>query len=87
MQQRRTMKDAGHRLVDDVTKLNIGLIGRLMKHSRIESAWYFNGAVYGKTTGGQRHKFEVYCDINSVIDQIADKGDGEGAMEGILYEA
>ena len=62
MQQRRTMKAAGHRLVDDVTKLNTGLIGRLRKHSRIESAWYFNGAVFGKTTGGQRHKFEVYCD-------------------------
>ena len=43
--------------------------------------------VYGKTTGGQRHKFEVYCDINSIIDQTADEGDGEGAMEGILYEA
>ena len=35
MKQRRAMKDAGHRLVDDVTKLNTGLIGRLMKHSRI----------------------------------------------------
>lgn len=81
MQQRKAMKDAGHRLVDDVTKLNTGLIGRLMRHSRIESAWYFNGAVYGKTTGGQRHKFDVYCDINSVIDKKADEGDGEGAME------
>lgn len=43
MKQRKAMKDAGHRLVDDVTKLNTGLIGRLMRHSRIESAWYFNG--------------------------------------------
>ena len=83
MKQRKAMKDAGHRLVDDVTKLNTGLIGRLMKHSRIESAWYFNGAVYGKTTGGQRRKFEVYCDINSVIDERADEGDGEG----VVYEA
>ena len=83
MKQRKAMKDAGQRLVDDVTKLNTGLIGRLMKHSRIESAWYFNGAVYGKTTGGQRHKFEVYCDINSVIDERADEGDGEG----VVYEA
>ena len=83
MKQRKAMKDAGHRLVDDVTKLNTGLIGRLMKHSRIESAWYFNGAVYGKTTGGQRRKFEVYCDINSVIDERAYEGDGEG----VVYEA
>ena len=88
MKQRRSMKDAGHRLVDDVTKLNTGLIGRLTKHSRIESAWYFNGAVYGKTTGGQRHKFEVYCNINSVIDQTTDQADGEEAMEEeAIYEA
>lgn len=87
MQQRKNMKDAGHRLVDDVTKLNTGLIGRLMRHSRIESAWYFNGAVYGKTTGGQRHKFEVYCNINSVIDQTTDQGGEDEAMEDAVYEA
>ena len=52
MKQRQAMKAAGFRLVDDVTKLNTGLIGRLMKHARIDSAWYFNGAVYGKTTEG-----------------------------------
>ena len=67
MKQRKPMKDAGFRLVDDVTKLNTGLIGRLMKHAKIESAWYFNGAVYGKTTEGRRHKFDVYCNIDSVI--------------------
>ena len=43
------MKAAGHGLVDDVTKLNTGLIGRLMKHTQIEFAWYFNGAVYDRT--------------------------------------
>ena len=67
MKQRQAMKAAGYRLVDDVTKLNTGLIGRLMKHTRIDSAWYFNGAVYGKTIEGRRHKFDIYCNINSVI--------------------
>ena len=57
------MKAAGYRLVDDVTKLNTGLIGRLMKHARIDSAWYFNGAVYGKTTEGRRYKFDIYCNL------------------------
>ena len=65
------MKAARHRLVDDVTKLNTGLIGRLMKHARIDSAWYFNGAVYGKTTEERRHKFDIYCNINSVIQDNA----------------
>ena len=71
MKQRQAMKAAGHRLVDDVTKMNTGLIGRLMKHARIDSAWYFNGAVYGKTTEGRRHKFDIYCNINSVIQDNA----------------
>lgn len=87
MKQRRAMKNAGHRLVDDVTKLNTGLIGRLLKHSRIESAWYFNGAVYGKTIEGRRHKFEVYCNIDRVIDKKDDNGEDDEAMEVISYEA
>lgn len=87
MKQRRAMKNAGHRLVDDVTKLNTGLIGRLLKHSRIESAWYFNGAVYGKTIEGRRHKFEVYCSIDRVIDKKDDNDEDDEAMEVISYEA
>ena len=71
MKQRRTMKAAGFKLVDDVTKLNSGLIGRLLQHNRIESAWYFNGAVYGKTIEGQRHKFDIYCNIDSEIGRTA----------------
>lgn len=67
MKQRTAMKMAGRRLVDDVTKLNTGLIGRLLKHAKIDSAWYYNGAVYGKTSDGKRHKFDVYCNIDSVI--------------------
>ena len=81
MKQRKTMKGAGFRLVDDVTKLNSGLIGRLLIHPKIDSAWYFNGAVYGKTSEGRRYKFDTYCNIDSVI-----RGDGEhmtgfGAMQ------
>ena len=66
------MKAAGHGLVDVVTKLNTGLIGRLMKHAQIELefAWYFNGAVYDKNTeGSRRYKFDVYCSIDSVINK------------------
>ena len=36
MKQRKTMKEAGFRLVDDVTKLNTGLIGRLLIHPKID---------------------------------------------------
>lgn len=73
------MKNAGHRLLDDVTKLNTGLIGRLLICRRIESAWCFNGAVYDKTTEGLHHKFEVFCNIDSVINDADDEDDYEEA--------
>lgn len=70
MKQRRIMKQQGHKLVDDVTKLNTGLISRLQLHEKIDSAWFFNGAIYGKTTEGRRHKFDLFNDINKVIDKV-----------------
>ena len=84
MKQRQAMKAAGYRLVDDVTKLNTGLIGRLMKHARIDSAWYFNGAVYGKTTEGRRHKFDIYCNINSVIQDNTAVDEEAGEMRPLI---
>lgn len=68
MKVRSTMKTVGCRLVDDVTKLNTGLINRLTLHEKIDSAWYFNGSVYGKTVTGKRHKFDLYDSIDSVIE-------------------
>lgn len=69
MRQRSLMKTAGHRMVDDVTKMNTGLISRLLLHERIESAWYFNGAVYGRTREGKRLKFDIYCNIDETINR------------------
>lgn len=48
MQERQEMKRAGYRLVDDVTKHNSDFINRPSLHSKIDSAWYFNGSVFGK---------------------------------------
>lgn len=67
MKKRKAMKEAGFRLVEDVTKLNTSLINRLVTHENIDSAWFFNGSVYGKTTEGRRHKFGIYSDIGRVI--------------------
>lgn len=49
MRKRKELKQAGHKLVDDVTKLNAGLINRLYQNEAIESAWFFNGAVFAQT--------------------------------------
>ncbi len=67
MRKRAPMKNAGFRLVDDVTKPNQGLINRLLLHPDINSAWYFNGSVYGQTVADERVKFDIYDNVNNVI--------------------
>ena len=60
MKTRSTMKTAGHRLVDDVTKMNAKLTSELrLDHESIDSAWYFSGSVFGRTTVGKRLKFDL----------------------------
>lgn len=67
MRKRKEIKAAGFKLVDDVTKLNAGLISRLSLHGSIDSAWFFNGFVYGKTTEERRFRFDLYDSIDAVI--------------------
>lgn len=67
MQKRKEFKTSGNRLVDDVTKLNVDLIKRLLEHRKIEQAWYFNGNVYGKTESGRRCKFDLFDNIDEVL--------------------
>ena len=67
MKKRKEMKHGGYRLVDDVTKENTKLINRLNLHKDIDSAWYFNGSVYGKSNVGRRHRFDLYSVIEEVI--------------------
>ena len=42
-----------------------------MLHEKIESTWYFNGSVFGRTTAGKRHTFDIRSDIDEVIDSKA----------------
>lgn len=70
MRNRTGMKALGYRLVDDVTRQNTTLISKLYDHPLIESAWYFNGSVYGKTTAGKRLKFDILEDIDAVISKF-----------------
>lgn len=57
----------GIRLVEDVTKMNTELINKLSRHQEIDSAWYFNGSVYGKTKSGKRIKFDICDEIDEKI--------------------
>lgn len=68
MKKRQEMKRAGYKLVDDVTKMNTQLINSLLLHEKIDSAWYFNGSVFGKTTAGKRHKFDICTEVDEVIE-------------------
>lgn len=67
MKHRKVMKQQGYKLVDDVTRENTQLIGRLLEHEKIDSAWFFNGYIYGKTTDGKRYRFDLHSDINAII--------------------
>ena len=71
MKKRSDMKKAGHRLVDDVTKMHAKLISELLDHKSIDSAWYFNGSVFGRTTDGKRVKFDLYDDIDLAVTKAA----------------
>ena len=82
MRKRKEMKTAGFRLVDDVTKLNTELINKVTQHENIDSAWFFNGSVFGKTTEGKRHKFDIYNDIGKVIRKPAVGPDGAHGGDG-----
>lgn len=63
MKHRVAMKKKSNnmiRLSDDVTKLHSELIYKLSKKDRINSAWYFNGKVYGQV-------FDIVDEFNSKI--------------------
>ena len=62
-------KNENVRLVDHVTKHNMGLITRMRNCKELESAWYFNCSVYGKTFDEKRIKFDIFDDINNKIAQ------------------
>ena len=47
---------------------------------KLDSAWFFNGSVFGKTTEGKRHKFDIYNDIGTIIRKPA-------GAEGVVNEA
>ena len=78
MRKRKEMKSAGYKLVDDVTKMNTGLINRLLSHESIKSAWYFNGSVYGLTYYEERVRFDIYDNINEVIAEFRDRHSKSG---------
>ena len=60
MRKRKEFKADGHRLLDDVTRLNAALIQRLCEHHDIDQGWYFNGSIYAKTTkSDKKYKFDL----------------------------
>ena len=72
MKNRKEFKEAGNRLVDDVTKMNVDLIKCISEHEAVDQAWYFNRSVYGKTKAGKRYKFDLFDKVEDIIN--TDKG-------------
>ena len=69
MRKRKEMKQEGHRLVDDVTYLNTGLMNRLSLHAEMQATWFYNGTVYGLTHRNERIQFDLYDSIDNVISE------------------
>jgi hypothetical protein len=65
--ERNLPKKETVRLVDDVTKHNMRLITRLRICKELESFWYFNYSMYGKTVDEKRIQFDIFDDINNKI--------------------
>jgi hypothetical protein len=57
------------RLSDDVTQENSELINNLLENSRIKSAWYFNGHVYGLVEE-KKVRFDIFDEIDEKIDNL-----------------
>ena len=55
--------------MDDVTKANVELIKRLSQLDEVESAWYFNGSVFGKI-GERRIKFDITDDLENKVKKV-----------------
>ena len=67
MVKKKSLPKKGINLVDDVTKYNMGLITRLRECKDLDSVWYFNCSVYGKTVAGTKVKFNIFDDINQKL--------------------
>lgn len=50
-------------MFDHLTQMNSQLLRELNNNERIQSAWYFNGKIFGLDDKGVRHKFDI-MDIN-----------------------
>lgn len=46
-------------MFDHLTQMNSQLLRELNNDSRIQSAWYFNGKIFGLDQKGVRHKFDI----------------------------
>ena len=64
----RKMTKGNVRLYDDITSKNRDLYYRLKDHKDIETAYFFNCYIYGRTTDGLKIRFDIHDDIQSKID-------------------
>ena len=73
MKNRKDLRKASFNVVDEVTRYNMKLIKRLADHEQIEYSYYFNSHIYGVTTEGERHRFDVFDDIDKKIKEKPSK--------------
>ncbi|XP_056019041.1 uncharacterized protein LOC130054214 [Ostrea edulis] len=55
------------RIVEDITQKNLDLLKSLRENDDIESAWYYNTKVYGRSKNGIQVKFDVGDNIKQKL--------------------
>ena len=52
---------------DDITHKNHRILGRFNRQENITSVWYFNGHIYGTDMNCDRHRFDIFDNINQKL--------------------
>ena len=72
MKHKKNLKNNVH-FTEDVTKRNLELMRRIRESEGMESAWYFNTSVYGKTKSGLQMKFDLFDNVEQRIQKESNK--------------
>ena len=72
MKHKKNLKNNVH-FTEDVTKRNLELMRRIRESEGMESAWYFNTSVYGKTKSGLQMKFDLFDNVEQRIQKESNR--------------
>ena len=73
LENRRKLKGSHIVIVEDLTRLNNGLMNRLRQDQRIESVWSWEGSVSVKLKGGPVTRVNLFDSVDDLIQRLSVK--------------